>query len=1049
MPSYRDSRPRRRLARRCFRAFTGLVVLAALVLAGAGYYYTSPATVRQLVVDQFRHHFPEAEISLGSARFRLLGGITFSNFSLSRRDDPSQTPVLQVPAGVIYHDKEALARGQLAIRKLELDRPKFLLARSDAGKWNVAGLLGPVRPDKAVPIVTATGGSLTLQVAGGRWEVRGVSAQLLNDPRPVLELRGRGDVADYGPVTLASHWRRDSGQVVTDVDLAAIPLGAGQLRDLARTAPELADHVRAWAGTGRVHLTAAFAPHPAQPWHHDARISVTGGRAELRDLPWPLDRIDISARCVDGRLAVERATASAGNTTATARLNATGKDLTDAEFTVDRLKLTPDLFERLPPGLRKFHQRFAPDGEVAISGTFAKLNGVPAVSVEYRPLGLTACYLKFPYPLRDVRGRIRCDHGGGKPDAYDIDISGFVNGNQRVAVRGGVSGCNDRYDIDLSLAGRGVPMDETLLKSLPAKFQPLARSFQPRGLCDFTATIKHTPGGPDDDRYGVVFRDAAIRYAGFPLPLDKMHGKLDIQVTGDQARYQVSELRGEHGPGRVVIAGHNVPDPRGDRVLLTLAGTNLPLAEPLADALASIGLRPTWQMFRPRGAIDFAARVNLLRKPDAPQELAVTVETRGATVRPTFFPYDLDGVHGRFHYEGQRVLLGPFVARHGPTTMRMGAGEVRLLGGGYWADVRDLTAGPLVPDADFIQALPPEIQSVGKTLTPTGAASVLVRRLVIHDPPSVPGPPAPPTIYWDGEADLSELALAAGVTWEAITGKVACRGSWRGQRLEWLSGGALLEQASVLKQPLHKLHAHLIVDPNRPGLLQVRDLGADAFGGRVGGEGRVLFGPEPEYALDLKVLGLDLAAFGEHNRFGRGQLDGPMTGQVYLTGRGGRPDEIEGYGSIDVPNGRLYNLPLFLELLKTVSLRAPDGVAFDEAHARFRLQGRRVRVEKLDLLGHAISMGGQGELNLDGTAVDLDFYAVWARIAQVLPAGWREVPPFLSQQFLKITMRGSLAEPKFAAEPVPFIVEPLKQLAERVRSRADAARVRLSGGELP
>jgi hypothetical protein len=110
-------------------------------------------------------------------------------------------------------------------------------------------------------------------------------------------------------------------------------------------------------------------------------------------------------------------------------------------------------------------------------------------------------------------------------------------------------------------------------------------------------------------------------------------------------------------------------------------------------------------------------------------------------------------------------------------------------------------------------------------------------------------------------------------------------------------------------------------------------------------------------------------------------------------------------------------------------------VAFDEAHAAFKMQGRRLTVERLDLLGTAVSLGGKGDMDLDGSNVDIDFYAVWARIAQVLPVGLRDVPPWLSQNLLKIKMRGSLGEPSFAAEPVPFLVEPVKQLLDRMSNR--------------
>src|SRR5919202_5842884 len=114
------------------RLVRGLTAAVVVGLAGAGwlaYQVTSGSAVRQQVIAQLRKHFVGAEVALGSARLRLLGGITVTNLTLYRRDDPSQTPFLHVPSGVIYHDKEQLGQGQLAIRKLKLDRPRFTVVR--------------------------------------------------------------------------------------------------------------------------------------------------------------------------------------------------------------------------------------------------------------------------------------------------------------------------------------------------------------------------------------------------------------------------------------------------------------------------------------------------------------------------------------------------------------------------------------------------------------------------------------------------------------------------------------------------------------------------------------------------------------------------------------------------------------------------------------------------------------------------------------------------------------------------------------------------------
>ena len=78
-------------------------------------------------------------------------------------------------------------------------------------------------------------------------------------------------------------------------------------------------------------------------------------------------------------------------------------------------------------------------------------------------------------------------------------------------------------------------------------------------------------------------------------------------------------------------------------------------------------------------------------------------------------------------------------------------------------------------------------------------------------------------------------------------------------------------------------------------------------------------------------------------------------------------------------------------------------------------------------------------MNLDGTDINLDFYAVWARVVQFLPPLIKDIPPYISQQLLKIKMRGAMNDVRLTKEPVPVLVEPLKDLLERIGGRDSTA----------
>src|SRR4029077_9655653 len=115
------------------------------------------------------------------------------------------------------------------------------------------------------------------------------------------------------------------------------------------------------------------------------------------------------------------------------------------------------------------------------------------------------------------------------------------------------------------------------------------------------------------------------------------------------------------------------------------------------------------------------------------------------------------------------------------------------------------------------------------------------------------------------------------------------------------------------------------------------------------------------------------------------------------------------------------------DLLNFLHLRLPDGTAFEEARATFTIAGPRVVVNRLDLYGNSISLQGKGDMNLDGTDLNLEFYAIWGRIVQWLPPVINKIPPAISSKLLKIKMRGEIGNTACTTEPVPVLVDPVKE----------------------
>ena len=106
----------------------------------------------------------------------------------------------------------------------------------------------------------------------------------------------------------------------------------------------------------------------------------------------------------------------------------------------------------------------------------------------------------------------------------------------------------------------------------------------------------------------------------------------------------------------------------------------------------------------------------------------------------------------------------------------------------------------------------------------------------------------------------------------------------------------------------------------------------------------------------------------------------------------------------------LYEVPVMLALLKLLSIRRPDTTAFNNSDIDFRIQGDRFYFDRLDFKGDAITLKGNGEMDLDRN-LNLQFYTLVGRDDIRVPV----LTPMLglaSQQLLLIQVGGTVDKPE-------------------------------------
>ena len=657
----------------------GLILAGVAALAALGWVansWVSPERVRENVLAHLHEQFDGVDVSVGSARMRILGGIAVTDLRVVRRGSPDQ-PILIVPSAVLYHDKEQLNRGRLVIRKVELENPEVHLERSADGRWNLAEVLRPGPADRPVPTFVVKGATIHVidHMPNSLPPLTLADAQitLLNDPLPVLTIQASANAHGFGPVQVRGRINRVSKHTSLGIELAAFPLGEVAPTAAERFAPALVPYLGKLTATASVQADLTYTPETTPAWRHDVRVEVKDGRLEHPDLPRPVEKIAVKLRSVDGRVKVEEAAAKIGPATVKLSLE-TRADLASGgrkppvdgvkeesketgglrpplakseddllarvedhlqrlDLTVSGVPLDDALFTRLGERGARARRMFAPVGVADFAYKFAREAAGWKREFEVRPRGVALVYEKFKYPVGDVEGTVRrvVTHAG-IPDVR-IDLRGKAAG-ESVTLTGQVHGDGPDPAVNLRIVGNNLPIDEKLIAAFPGRYPELIRQFRASGRADFVAEIVQKPGvNLSENEFRVDLREAAFSYKLFPYRLEKVKGTVVVKTTSAEPRPGEPSLErperddivlhkfvGVHGGGTVWLDGskQQVPGSRDRKLVLRVGGNGCGLDDDLRKALAELKMEGAWNTFSPRGNLAFQADLEILDRAAPP-----------------------------------------------------------------------------------------------------------------------------------------------------------------------------------------------------------------------------------------------------------------------------------------------------------------------------------------------------------------------------------------------------------------------------------------------
>lgn len=655
--------------------------------------------------------------------------------------------------------------------------------------------------------------------------------------------------------------------------------------------------------------------------------------------------------------------------------------------------------------------------------------------------GGTIRYPLFPYTLKQVRGDVQVkdvlydplrptrpgEPLAARPDQNTVTLRNFeaVHDGGRLWMSGESKAVPDSPDrkLTVNVQGENCPIDSELIAGLKAmKMEVLAGQLGLKGELTFGSDIEiaerrgpppapgviavEPPFDADKDlKVAVNFRGPSVCPPAFAYDLHDLAGVLRYQ----NGKLELQDFSAKHKTSTLKLAAADVRLADGG-VWANLGGVSvapLVIDAPLLKAVPA-GVREHLDKLNLSGKAELDVKHFVISVPGASKSPPVPDVIRQAS-------YSADP-NDRWRRSGDLlpwsfVRLPALAERRLPPSRPVISAVTGLL---------PFTL-PWHPKPDRVAELLP---------TPAGPA---------------------PVIYWNASLKLKGAALDLGVPCDDVYGAVASEGRWDGTDFGRVVGNAWFDRATVAKQPLTEVKAAYRVvpaqpDPKNPARTQppalvFRDIAGSAFGGTLGGQARVDLSEKGKFQLWMNATGVKLEEVAKHHKLGSGELSGDAQATVLLETT---PDPktgkavLSGTGQIDVPQGRLYNLPVLLELVKVLKGQTPDGVAFEEAHATFDLKGDRVHVTQLDLLGAAVSLGGSGEMDFTGQDVKFEFYTIWSQtLRRWLTTPLGDVTGLLSGGLFKIELSRVNGELTPKAHMLPAVTDPVRAMAERWRNRFD------------
>ena len=982
-----------------------------------------------------------------------------------------------------------LASADLKIQAVEMRRAKLTLFRDADGKWDfeqVLDSLVQLQPDPKSPkpvslidceisiVDQSSSRSTPIKI----FDVDIFAQPIVHEGRPLIQVNGGFRTAAVSRIEFTTFldkqtesWKATLGATDATLSHELVSLLTPEMQKELDSLNSVSGKINFEASaTGRMSLDEI-------PNFH-LKGNVAGLTIDDSRLPFPIRSVSANFETNNSGFSIENASGKLGQGDFSAnywQLGFLEREKWHCDGRIDNFNFddSPRLKRWIPEKSKRFCREYSPlgtsnvDFDLSFDGT--KLSR----TINSELTNMSFSFFKLPYKVENCVGVIKF-----VDEACDFEVRSRA-GKQEIKFTGLVRGLGKKPTFELNISVLGdLPIDQKMLDAIDVHptFSKVVRAFSPTGRVTGIGKIeKQVPGGDVIKSFDVRLKQCSIRHDNFDYPIHNIDGLIQIR----DHEFTFSDLRGNNSSGKVICNGTwNPTNGLNTRFLCS----SIPLNDQLRFALKP-DLREIWNGFRPRGTLDFM-RVDMTlpigqRHVDLVVEakmerLQDEAEANYVSIHPVWFPYEINHVTGTVNIGNGAITLTDIKGQHQRTWI-VSQGDGRYSEDAWSVKLKNLIVGRLKIDEDLLDAVPsslaPPIRqlkyeglvnvsgeiSVGgttrdKNSNQLGAynanPSALQNNIssVHRVPYRTPRPPST-SLAWDLRFDMNQANMQIGIPIENVFGKVQLVGVYDGKNAE-CRGDLEIDSLTVYDAQITKIRGPIWLDnlragagvfarprqTNRVGNVspiknqkgEIESVTGQMHKGTVTFDAQMDSGAKNEFYVQATLADGCLATTCREFDSQMDDIEGHSFAAIRMTGDYSGIHSHRGEGIIQLRDAKIYELPVFLSLLKIPNFRQLSRTAFDSSNIDFTIHGDIIDFNRMEFLGDAISLIGNGKMNLD-REIDLNFYSVVGRNKINIPL-ISELYRASSQKILWINVDGTLENPQTHPHVLPQLNDSLKQL---------------------